>query len=155
VFQQRGGPAVGHDGDTRAAVLAVLAEGPMHGAQVIRAIEERSHGMWQPTPGSVYPTLQLLADEGLVTGDTAAGRRTYSLTEAGRAAAQAGPGATSPWDAPGASGAARAGAIPKAALLLAQATAHVARTGSPEQVAQAAAALDEARRTLYSILARS
>jgi DNA-binding PadR family transcriptional regulator len=71
-------------GDVRAAVLALLTERPMHGYELIQQIEERSGGVWRPSPGSIYPTLQLLADEGLVSGDETGGRRLFTLTEAGR-----------------------------------------------------------------------
>ena len=54
-------------GDVRAAILAVLAEQPMNGYQIIQEIAERSGGAWKPSPGSIYPTLQQLEDEGLVT----------------------------------------------------------------------------------------
>lgn len=153
-FEQRVGTRMGR-GDVRAAVLATLAEQPMHGYQIIRAIEERSGGAWKPSPGSVYPTLQLLADEGLVTADEADGRKTYSLTEAGRAEAQAAAADRStPWEMPGMRAASRAGAIPKAGAQLAQAAAQVAQHGTSEQVTEAVAALDEARRKLYTILAQ-
>src|SRR5699024_5639742 len=69
-------------GDVRAAVIHLLAEEPMHGYQIIREIEQRSDGAWKPSAGSVYPSLQLLADEGLLTVEEDAGRKTYSLTEA-------------------------------------------------------------------------
>ncbi|HST65590.1 MAG TPA: PadR family transcriptional regulator [Mycobacteriales bacterium] len=71
-------------GDVRAAVLALLAERPMHGYELIQQIEERSGGVWRPSPGSIYPTLQLLADEGLVSGDETGGRRLFTLTDGGR-----------------------------------------------------------------------
>jgi DNA-binding PadR family transcriptional regulator len=71
-------------GDVRAAVLALLIERPMHGYELIQQIEERSGGVWRPSPGSIYPTLQLLADEGLVSGDETGGRRLFTLTDAGR-----------------------------------------------------------------------
>src|SRR5690606_30830681 len=67
-FERRGGTRMGR-GDVRAAVLALLAERPMHGYQIIQEIDERSGGAWKPSPGSVYPTLQLLADEGLITAE--------------------------------------------------------------------------------------
>lgn len=56
----------------------------MHGYELIQTIEERSGGVWRPSPGSIYPTLQLLADEGLVSAEETAGRRLFSLTDAGR-----------------------------------------------------------------------
>ena len=83
-FEQKvGGTRMGR-GDVRTAVLALLAEKPMHGYQIIQQIEERSGGAWKPSPGSVYPTLQLLADEGLINAEESDGRKTYSLTEEGR-----------------------------------------------------------------------
>lgn len=139
-------------GDVRAAVLALLAEQPMHGYQIIQEIEERSGGSWKPSAGSVYPTLQLLADEGLIEAAEQGGRKTYSLTEAGRAVAEE--AGTPPWESSGArAGSASFGALPKAGVDLAGAAAQVARTGTPEQVQQAIDVLDEARRRLYAILA--
>ena len=154
----RGGARMGR-GDVRAAVLALLAESPMHGYQIIHEIEERSGGSWKPSPGSVYPTLQLLTDEGLVTAEEANGRKTYALTEAGRAEADAAGERPAPWQATATGGGARessgrATALPKAGVELAQAAAQVARTGTPDQVQQAVVVLEEARRKLYSILAQ-
>jgi DNA-binding PadR family transcriptional regulator len=140
-------------GDVRAAVLALLAEKPMHGYQIIREIEERSGGAWKPSPGSVYPTLQLLADEGFVAASESNGRKTYSLTDEGRRAADATADQPAPWEAQSARDGGRATALPKAGISLAHAAAQVARSGNPEQVKQAVAVLDEARRKLYSILA--
>ena len=151
-FDKRSGSRAGR-GEVRAAVLALLAEQPMHGYQIIREIEERSHGNWKPSAGSIYPTLQLLADEGMVDTEEANGRKVYSLTEAGRAEAEEAKGAA-PWDAESAAPGAGFAALPKAGMELAQAAAQVGRTGSPEQVKEAAAVLDEARRKLYSILAQ-
>jgi len=152
-FEQRFTPRVGK-GDVRAAVLAVLADKPMHGYQIIQEIEARSDGAWKPSPGSVYPTLQMLADEGLITAEESAGKKTYSLTDAGRAEADAGSERAAPWEGFGARDSGRGTALPKAGMKLAQAAAQVGRTGSPEQVAQAVEVLDEARRKLYSILAQ-
>src|SRR3954469_6544354 len=70
--------------DVRAAVLVLLDEDPMHGYQLIQEIEERSGGLWQPSPGSVYPVLQQLEDEGLVRIEQTEGRKVASLSEAGR-----------------------------------------------------------------------
>jgi DNA-binding PadR family transcriptional regulator len=154
-FEQRTArPAESTGGDVRAAVLSVLLDGPMHGSQIIRAITDRSAGTWRPTAGAVYPTLLLLADEGLLAPEETAGRKTYSLTDLGRAEAQAAQTGADAWGAPGATDRGRPGSIPRAGAQLAQAAAQVARSGSPEQIADAVAALDEARRTLYSILAR-
>jgi len=85
---RHGGPGRGKGGrsrgDVRAAMLLLLAEQPRHGYDLIREIEERSGGAWVPSPGSVYPTLQALEDEGLVTVETVDGRKTAALTDAGR-----------------------------------------------------------------------
>ena len=148
-FEQKAGARMGR-GDVRTAVLALLAEKPMHGYQLIQEIQERSGGAWKPSPGSVYPTLQLLADEGLITAEESNGRKTYSLTPEGRTAADA----AGPWEAPAAREGGHRSGLAKAGMELAQAAAQVGRSGSPEQVEQAVAALDEARRKLYSILAQ-
>ncbi|MFE8885290.1 PadR family transcriptional regulator [Pseudarthrobacter enclensis] len=140
-------------GEVRAAVLALLAERPMHGYQIIREIEERSGGSWKPSAGSVYPTLQLLADEGVIRAEEANGRKIYSLTEAGREEAD-GNAASNPWGTAGQQPGAGSGSLPKAGVELAQAAAQVGRTGTPEQVKQAVAVLDEARRRMYAILAQ-
>jgi DNA-binding PadR family transcriptional regulator len=152
-FERKVGPRMGR-GDVRAAILALLNEKPMHGYQLIQEIEERSGGSWKPSPGSVYPTLQLLADEGLISVEESSGRKTYSLTEAGKVLADAAAG-PAPWEAQNVRDNARASALPKAGIELAHATAQVVRSGTPEQVEQAVAVLDEARRKLYSILATS
>jgi hypothetical protein len=168
-FEKRVGSRMGR-GDVRAAVLALLAEQPMHGYQIIHEIEERSGGAWKPSPGSVYPTLQLLADEGLISAEESNGRKTYSLTDAGRAEVTSS-GASAPWasgdggdaDGRGFGGGAGwgrggrdkdFGALPKAGFELAQAAAQVGRTGTPEQVEAAVKELEDARRRLYSILAQ-
>ncbi len=137
-------------GDIRAAILVSLLDGPKNGYEVIRAIEARTDGAWTPSPGTVYPTLQLLADEALVTPEQVGERKVFALTETGRAAA------TDADDAPGESGRARAErnlALPKAGAKLAQAASQVMQNGSPEQTERAVAIIDDARRKLYAILA--
>src|SRR3954454_4590630 len=84
-------------GDVRAAALALLDERPMHGYEMIQELEERTDGVWRPSPGAIYPALQLLEDEGLVTADAEAGKRLFSLTETGREEA-AKAGDRKPWD---------------------------------------------------------
>ena len=81
--QQQRGPKV-RRGDVRAAILDMLKDEPMNGYQLISQIAERSGGAWKPSPGSVYPTIQQLEDEGLVEADDERGRRTLRLTEEGR-----------------------------------------------------------------------
>jgi DNA-binding PadR family transcriptional regulator len=71
-------------GDVRVAILAVLAKGPLNGYQVIQEIADRTGGAWRPSPGSVYPTISQLEDEGLVEGDDDRGRRTLRLSGSGR-----------------------------------------------------------------------
>src|ERR687893_3158314 len=72
-------------GDVRAAVLVLLAEEPRNGYQLMQEIEQRSDGVWRPSPGSVYPALQQLEDEGLVRIAEREGRKAYELTDEGRA----------------------------------------------------------------------
>ncbi|WP_431279905.1 PadR family transcriptional regulator [Leifsonia poae] len=151
-FEKRVGTRMGR-GDVRAAVLSLLAEKPMHGYQIIREIEERSGGSWKPSAGSVYPTLQLLADEGIISSEESNGRKTYALTEAGREEV-ADSGTSAPWETAGSNESTGFGALPKAGIDLAQAAAQVRRTGTPEQVQQAVVVLEEARRKLYAILAQ-
>ncbi|ALJ21221.1 PadR family transcriptional regulator [Microbacterium sp. No. 7] len=155
-FEQRTGSTRMARGDVRAAVIALLAEQPMHGYQIINEIAERSGGTWKPSAGSVYPTLQLLADEGLIAAEEQGGRKTYALTDAGRAFAEESAERPAPWEGPGGrAGGVPFGALPKAGVDLAGAAAQVARTGTPEQVEQAVAVLDDARRKLYAILAEA
>ncbi|SDQ22608.1 PadR family transcriptional regulator [Microbacterium sp. cf332] len=152
-FEQKVNTRVGR-GDVRAAVLALLAEQPMHGYQIIHEIDDRSGGSWKPSAGSVYPTLQLLADEGLISAEESNGRKTYSLTEAGRAAAAESGEKPAPWEGTSRDHS-RVTALPKAGVELAQAAAQVGRSGSPEQVQQAVEILDDARRKLYALLAQA
>ena len=151
-FEKRSGSRAGR-GEVRSAVLALLAERPMHGYQIIREIEERSGGTWKPSAGSVYPTLQLLADEGLIGAEESNGRKIYSLTDAGREE-MAGAGMSAPWESAGLASGSGFAALPKAGVELAQAASQVGRTGTPEQVQEAVAVLDDARRRLYAILAQ-
>jgi DNA-binding PadR family transcriptional regulator len=153
-FDSRPGAKRMARGDVRAAVLALLAEQPMHGYQIIQEIEERSGGAWKPSAGSVYPTLQLLADEELIVAAELNGRKTYSLTDAGRAEAESAADRPAPWASPSPNSMEHHRALSKAAVELAAAAAQLGRNGTPEQVTQAVSVLDEARRGLYSILAQ-
>lgn len=145
-------------GDVRAAILSLLVEQPMHGYQLIQQIDERSGGAWKPSPGSVYPTLQMLTDEGLIEVEESGGRKTYSLTDAGRAEAETADRSWATSEATSSTGAPRGhrGApLTKSGANLAQAAMQVGRTGTPEQVAEAVSVLDDARRKLYAILAQA
>jgi DNA-binding PadR family transcriptional regulator len=133
-------------------VLALLAERPMHGYEIIQQIEERSGGMWRPSPGSVYPTLQLLADEGLVAGDESGGRRLFTLTHAGRAEAEARQGEP-PWEQERDESWAVAQRFRDEFAQLGMAVWQVARVGTDEQREEVLAALAEARRQAYRLLA--
>jgi DNA-binding PadR family transcriptional regulator len=72
-------------GDLKYALLELLQERPMHGYEMMKALEERSHGFYTPSAGSIYPTLQMLEDRGLVTVADVEGKKVYSITEEGKA----------------------------------------------------------------------
>ena len=140
-------------GDVRAALLSLLSEGPKNGYQMIQDIEERSRGVWRPSPGSVYPSLQQLEDEGLVDSDESGGSRIYSLTEQGREQAERHLDGEPPWDEV-------ARSVPEdrheLRLLWAQlneAFSHLARTANDQQVAQAKKLLRQTRKSVFQILA--
>lgn len=150
-FVRRVGPRMGR-GDVRLAIIHLLAEEPMHGYQIIQEIEKRSNGAWKPSPGSVYPTLQLLTDEGLLLAKESGGRKTYSLTESGTEEAAA--SGDAPWESSLHWGGARSTVLPKAGMKLAQVVGQIARGGTAAQVDEAVAVIDEARRKLHTILAQ-
>lgn len=137
-------------GDVRTAILALLAEEPMHGYQIIGELNERSGGMWRASAGSVYPTLQQLEDEGLVTNEPRDGRKVYVLTEDGKALAVRASTKRAPWDMPGSSEAAD---LRDLVTQLTAAVWQVSHVGSAATVTRAGAILLEARRSLYRLLA--
>jgi len=136
-------------GDVRAGILALLLERPMHGYEMIQELEARTSGAWRPSAGSIYPTLQLLEDEGLVAGEQSEGRRRFALTDAGRTEAEG--LRRPPWDDPG-EGDPIAAALREAGFQLGAAVMHAGRTGSSEQVGQVRDVLVDARRRIYAIL---
>ncbi|WP_254716433.1 PadR family transcriptional regulator [Actinomadura sp. WMMB 499] len=155
---RRGGPwgrgAKARKGNVRAAILALLAEEPRNGYQVIQQIAERSEHAWRPSPGAVYPALQQLADEGLIAADETGGRRAYRLTEAGRAYVEEHadelrePWAAMAWDF--------GEGVPelfKQAAQTGAAVMQIVHSGRPEQLDRARDVLSTARRDLYRILA--
>ena len=141
-------------GDVRLAVLTLLAESPMHGYQIITELTTRSGGVWRPSPGSVYPTLQQLEDEGLVSVSERDGRRTFELTDAGRAEVQtASQGRRAPWEEMADEADDGAGDLREYAGQLMAAVLQVAAAGTPGQVARAETMVNETRRALYRLLA--
>jgi DNA-binding PadR family transcriptional regulator len=135
-------------GDVRAAILALLLERPMHGYEMIQELEARTSGAWRPSAGSIYPTLQLLEDEGLVAGEQSEGRRRFALTDAGRAEAEG--LRRPPWE--DGEGDPAAASLREAGFQLGAAVMHAARTGSSEQVGEVRDVLVDARRRIYAIL---
>jgi DNA-binding PadR family transcriptional regulator len=139
-------------GDIRAAILALLAEQPMHGYQIIREIGERSEGAWAPSPGSVYPTLQQLTDEDLVRASESDGKRVYELTDDGRAQAEQRQGSL-PWEEAAEGADDDLVALRELAFQVLAATRQVAHAGTATQLAAAEQVLRSARKSLYQLLA--
>jgi DNA-binding PadR family transcriptional regulator len=140
-------------GDVRAAILALLSERPMHGYEMIKELESRTDGAWKPSAGSIYPTLQLLEDEGLIRGTDEDGKRRFELTDEGTAAHAERTAETTPWDA------VRAGTAPEA-LQLAEslkgvnaAVSQVLRSRDEAAQKRVRELVDETRRGIYAILA--
>jgi DNA-binding PadR family transcriptional regulator len=123
----------------------------MHGYEMIQEIAARSQDLWRPSPGSVYPTLQLLVDEGLIVGaETEGSKRLFELTEAGRAAAEK--VETAPWDE-------IAEGVDPSHINLRTATgqlfgavAQSAHAATPEQQQRIIDIVNNARREIYTIL---
>jgi DNA-binding PadR family transcriptional regulator len=151
---RRRGPRV-RRGDVRAAALALLAEEPRNGYQLIQEIAERSGGVWQPSPGSVYPALQQLEDEGLIQAETPeGGRKRYALTAEGREYVTAhADEVRAPWDDVASSVGTDAIELRRLIAAVAMAAMQVAQVGTAAQVAQSQQILVDARRKLYAILA--
>ena len=127
----------------------------MHGYEIIGELSDRTEGLWRPSPGSVYPTLQLLEDEGLVASedDSTTGKKRYALTEQGRAAATELSQGPAPWEQVAAGAPAGAISLRRAVASLMPAIGQVLATGGPVQCEEAVKVLEEARRRLYAILA--
>uniref|UniRef100_UPI00037BC337 PadR family transcriptional regulator n=1 Tax=Cellulomonas massiliensis TaxID=1465811 RepID=UPI00037BC337 len=141
-------------GDIRAAVLLLLSEQPMHGYQLIQEIAQRSGGRWRPSPGAIYPALQLLEDEGLVTITAEQGRKLARLTEAGGTyVTQHADELGTPFDDAATRPQHPGRALRDGMEALGAAAAQVARTGTEQQAAAAVAVLERARRDLYLVLA--
>lgn len=144
------GPKVGR-GDVRLAILFLLNEEPMHGYQMMQELSERSDGMWRPSPGSVYPTLQQLEDEGLIEAAESSGKRVFSLTDQGHAylESQTEP---APWEQFVSGGHDQYVGLRDAAFQLGAALIQVATSGHENQVAAAKDIVADAKAKVYEIL---
>lgn len=140
-------------GDVRMALLMLLAEEPRNGYQLMQVIEERSDGSWRPSPGSVYPVLSQLEDEGLVRATERDGAKLFELTDAGRERVAEHEGTTPPWEVDEDDGRAGRRDIRRLVGEVAAAAMQVNHLGTSEQAQQAMETLKSARRTLYRILA--
>lgn len=147
----RGGRA--RRGDVRLALLRLLAEEPANGYQLMQTIEERSGGRWRPSPGSVYPTIAQLEDEGLVRSTESDGSRQLQITDAGRAHLETRAGEPDPWMADDEAGEDALTELGPVIIGLGKAAWQVASVGSPSQRARALELLAETQRGLYRILA--
>jgi DNA-binding PadR family transcriptional regulator len=141
-------------GDVREALLVLLAEEPRNGYQLMQEIEQRSDGVWRPSPGSVYPALQQLEDEGLVRVAPGEGRKAYELTDEGRAHVEArDEGLAAPWDAVKDDMGEGAFDLMGAMRHIGMALYQLTHSGTEAQQAEAKEVLDGTRRALYRILA--
>ena len=140
-------------GDVRQGILALLNEEPMHGYQIIQELAERSGGVWRPSPGSIYPTLASLEDEGLVRHTKSEGKRIFQLTETGQAAVADAADRPAPWDEVANDADSTLVALRDQLAAVAAATMQVAQAGNADQVAKTRKVLSEARRKIYLLLA--
>jgi DNA-binding PadR family transcriptional regulator len=140
-------------GDVRLAMLRLLAEEPRNGYQLIQAIEERSEGLWRPSPGSVYPTLSQLEDEGLIRSVEAQGARRFEITDEGREHLAGRADEPDPWEPAAEEAENPLADLGPLVIGIGKATFQVATVGDSAQRDQARALLTNTRRALYRILA--
>ncbi len=148
-----GGRGRARRGDVRLALLRLLAEQPANGYQLMQTIEERSGGRWRPSPGSVYPTLAQLEDEGLIKSVEAEGSRRFELTDAGREHLESRTGEPEPWQPADEEGENAITELAPLVIQIGKAAWQVATVGDEAQRARAVEVLAETRRALYRILA--
>ena len=141
-------------GDIRTAALLLLAEEPRNGYQIMQEVQERSDGVWRPSPGSVYPALSQLEDEGLIRSEQGEGRKLFALTDAGQTYVQErGEDKPAPWEQMSDEVSDEAHQLGRLMREVGFAFMQVMRTGSKAQMGQAREVLSTARRDLYRILA--
>jgi DNA-binding PadR family transcriptional regulator len=150
----RRGPGRARRGDVRLALLRLLAEEPRNGYQLMQEIEERSEGLWRPSPGSVYPTLAQLEDEGLIRSADLEGARRFEITDAGRQHLESQTDEPAPWEPAAEQGEnhplAELGPL---LIQIGKATFQLASVGDQAQRDRAKKLLADTRRALYQILA--
>lgn len=140
-------------GDVRAALLVALLDGPAHGYELIQRLETKTAGRWRPSPGSVYPQLQMLADEDLLSETDRDGKRVFELTSAGRTQAEERVAAgDEPWATMEQGD---RGGLRSAVRDLLHATKQIGLSGSPATVERATEIVKQARKDLYLLLAES
>ena len=150
----RGGPGKARRGDIRTAALLLLAEEPRNGYSIMQELEERSQGVWRPSPGSVYPALAQLEDEGLIRSEEVDSRKRFAITDAGRETLAKRPAdSPAPWDT-------LAGGVSDDVQELfglmrqvGMAGLQLVQTATESQIAEAKKVLTETRRAIYKILA--
>ena len=125
----------------------------MHGYQIMNELSERTGGVWRPSPGSIYPALEMLQDEGLVKSADQDGRRVFQLTETGTEAAEKAASQPAPWDAVAGEGDAEAVELRDLVGQVIVAARSVVGAGEAAQIEQAKDVLKDARKRLYRILA--
>lgn len=141
-------------GDVRTAILLLLDEQPMNGYALMQEVEQRSSGEWRPSPGSVYPALSQLEDEGLIAPAEGEQGKAFALTDAGRAHVEEHRERLGvPWDAATQGMPEGLHELRRAAGQLAMASMQVAQTGDAQLIASARQVLDEARKAVYRLLA--
>jgi DNA-binding PadR family transcriptional regulator len=141
-------------GDIRTAALLLLNEEPRNGYQIMQEVEERSDGVWRPSPGSVYPALQQLEDEGLIRAQELDGRKLFKLTDAGREyVEQRGEDKPAPWEQMSGDVSDQAHELGRLIREVASAFSQVVKTGSEAQMGEARKVLSTTRKDLYRILA--
>lgn len=140
-------------GDVRLALLRLLGEEPRNGYQLMQTIEERSDGRWRPSPGSVYPTLAQLEDEGLVRSSESDGARRFEITDAGETHLESRAAERDPWEPTDEDGESVLTELGPLVLGIGKAAWQVASVGDESQRARATELLAETRRALYGILA--
>lgn len=143
-------------GDVRMALLLLLAEEPRNGYQLMQTIEERSGGRWRPSPGSVYPTLSQLEDEGLIRGIERDGTKLFEITDQGRERVDENGSAQAPWEQADEDDPTmhRISEIGPLVFQIGKAAVQVAKEGDERQAEEAIQKLAETRRALYRILAQ-